>query len=303
MVVACSFLPAATSMIYELGLQELLHGVTFECPARKPRVVRSVLEGKNLSSSEIDQVVAESVRRGESLYWVDMELLRAIAPDVVFTQHLCDLCQIGTSVVERAVSQLEKVPRIVPLVPNRLADVYENARSIAGALGHPERGVALVERLKRRTDAITGRLRARGTVQRRVLLLEWLEPLYTCGHWLPDQIALAGGMDQLGNPGGHSQVTPWERIVQYDPEVLVIAACGFSVERTRQEMHLLTGRAGWASLRAVQNGEVYLVDGDLFTRPSTTLVDGIEMLAALFHPQLFQIPANHRERVLRATGA
>jgi iron complex transport system substrate-binding protein len=286
-------------MILEMGLAELLHGVTFECPADKPRVVRSSLEGKNYSSQEIERVVSESVQRGESLYYIDIDLLQAIDPDVVFTQHVCDVCGIGTSVVEKAIYQLAKQPRIVPLVPRRLADVFQNALTIAEALGHEAKGLELVERLDRRLDLITDVLRQHRAAPRRVMVMEWLDPIYNCGHWIPDQIALAGGVDMLSNPGGYSVITPWEKVVQYNPEVLVIAPCGFHVERARQEVHLLTQRPGWQDLTAVQSGAVYLADADLFTRPSTTLVDGIELLAVLFHPMLFQLPEQHRDKVLQ----
>jgi len=124
-----------------------------------------------------------------------------------------------------------------------------------------------------------------------VMVLEWMEPLYNCGHWIPYQVAQAGGVDMLSNPGGDSIVTPWEKILKYNPEVLVMAPCGFTTQSTLEELSLMTSRTGWNELRAVQNQAVYLADYDLFTQPSAgTLTDGIEMLAALFHPELFTVP-------------
>jgi iron complex transport system substrate-binding protein len=294
----CSFLPAATSMIYAMGLQEFLHGVTFECHAEKPRVVRSYLEDNHYTSEEIDHIVSDSIKQGKSLYYIDMELLNEIKPDIIFTQHVCDVCQIGTSYVEQAIAELDYRPRIVPLVPRRLNDVYDNILTIAQTLGQEEAGNRLLGSLKQRTDVIVDRLRASRTPQRRVMIMEWMEPIYNCGHWIPDQIAGAGAVDMLSNPAGYSIVTPWEKIRQYDPEVLVIAPCGFNIERSRTEIETLTGRPDWNDLTAVRNGEVYLADADMFTQPSHTLVDGIELLASLFHPNLFPIPERLRKKVL-----
>lgn len=294
----CSFLPAATNMIYEMGLERYLNGVTFECPSDKPKVVSTHLEGRNLSSAEIETFVTESSNMGKSLYYVDMELLSEIAPDLVFTQDVCDVCQISTSVVQRAIGSLEKQPKVVPLIPRRLRDVYQNALTIAKELGEEKIGLDYLASLHKRVRAITDKLREHQAEPKRVMVMEWLDPIYNCGHWIPDQISLAGGVDMLSNPAGYSVVTPWEKVQQYDPEVLVIAPCGFQVERSIKEIDQLTSKPGWSELTAVKNKAVYLADADYFTRPSTTLVDGIELLAALFHPQLFEIPETCMKKVV-----
>jgi iron complex transport system substrate-binding protein len=269
---ALSFLPAATRTIVDLGLADLLYGVTFECPIDRPRIVRSKLEGRTLDSAEIDRVVSDAARRGETLYTIDEELLRAAEPDVIFTQHVCDVCQIGTAVVERAVARLPRAPQIVPLVPRRFADVVENTRTVAAALGQPQAAEALVARAQARIDAIPRRPPVRAMV------LEWIEPPYNCGHWIPDQIERAGGVDELANPGGYSTPIEWARVRDYDPEVLVIAPCGFDVARAERELAPYADRL--AGLRA----RTYIADAHLFTQPSlTTLVEGIELLASLFH--------------------
>ena len=299
---ACSFLPAATQMIYDMGLQPLLHGVTFECPKQalkeKDRVVRYVLEGKHYSSAEIDKIFSASKAQGKSLYYVDETLLQQIEPDVIFTQDVCDVCQIDTACTAAAVSKLKKEPLLVPLTPQSLDDVYTAAITIAKALGAEEKAYAYLSNLQKRTNAILEVLRLNKMPLKRVSLLEWMEPVYNCGHWIPFQIAQAGGVDMLSNPAGDSIVTPWEKIVRYNPEVLVIAACGFNTKRSLHESYLLSNRSGWNSLAAVQNGQVYVVDFDLFTQPSaSTLVQGIEMLAALFHPQLFTVPEELKSKV------
>ena len=299
----CSFVPAATSLLYAMGLDDLLHGVTFECPGDKPRVVRSVLEGHTHSSAEIDRITAAAAREGRSLYSVDLALLRRIAPDLVFTQSVCDVCQIGTSYAERAIAALDPPPRVIPLAPRTLDDVYDNALTIARALGRAEAGLELVADLQRRTGAVLDTLRAHGAPLRRVALLEWMDPIYNCGHWIPYQIAQAGGVDMLANPGGYSIPIAWEKVALYDPEVLVVAPCGFDVARSRAEADVLACQPGWGDLTAVERGAVYLADGDLFTQPSAGLVDGIELLAALFHPRIFAVPELLRNKVLRLADA
>ena len=295
-MVACSFLPAATQMIYDMNLQHLLHGITFECPhaalAEKSKVVRCVLEGKQYSSIEIDRIFSASKAQGKSLYYVDEALLQSIGPDVIFTQDVCEVCQIDTACTAAAVAKLDKQPQLVPLTPNNLQDVFNTAITIASALGREEAAYPYLAALQNRIDAIIDTLRAHKAPPKRVMVMEWVEPIYNCGHWIPYQVAYAGGIDMLSNPAGDSIVTPWEKIVRYNPEVLVIAPCGFTVERTMEELHLLTQNPEWSCLTAVQQAAVYIADYDLFTQPSaSTLVDGIEILASMFHPGLFKVPA------------
>lgn len=294
---ACSFLPAATQMIYDMNLQHLLAGVTFECPAvaleEKSKVVRYVLEGHTYSSIEIDKLFSASKAQGRSLYYVDDAVLFRIAPDVIFTQDVCEVCQIDTACTAAAVSRLEKESRLVALSPHTLQDVFQTAITIATALGHEEAAYSYLSGLQKRIDTIIDRQREKRVPPKRVMIMEWIEPVYNCGHWIPYQIAHSGGIDMLSNPGGDSIVTCWEKIVRYDPEVLVIAPCGFKVERTLQEIGLLTGRPEWQYLQAVKEAAVYIADYDLFTQPSAgTLTDGIELLAAMFHPSVFTIPSH-----------
>jgi len=289
---AVSFLPAATKMIYDMGLEEYLHGVTFECPkeaADLPKIVRCILEGKNYTSIEIDRIFSASKAQGKSLYWVDDELLEGILPDIVFTQDICEVCNIDTVCTETAVMKLSKQPKLVPLSPNNLQDVFECAITIAKALGKEEVALTYLAKLQRRTDYILDKLRENKAPLKRAMLMEWIEPVYNCGHWIPYQVAAAGGVDMLSNPAGDSTVTPWEKIVRYDPEVLVVAPCGFDVKRSIEEMNILLEKKEWRNLTAVKNQQVYIADFDMFTQPSIgTLVDGIESLACMFHPEIFK---------------
>jgi len=301
---ACSFLPAATQMIYDMGLQHLLHGVTFECPAaalsEKQKVVRCVMEGKNYSSAEIDRIFSASKAQGKSLYYVEEALLEQLQPDIIFTQDTCEVCQMDTKCTAAAVAKLKKQPQIIPLIPDNLQDVYQTAITIAAALGHEEAAYTYLAALRKRTAAILDTLRLHQMPLKRVMLMEWIEPIYNCGHWIPFQIAQAGGIDMLSNPAGDSIVTPWEKIVKYNPEILVIAPCGFHIGRAKEEIYLLTQKNNWDTIEAVQTKQVYLADFDLFTQPSaSTLVDGIELLAALFHPELFVLPDRFKEKTFQ----
>jgi iron complex transport system substrate-binding protein len=298
---ACSFLPASTQMIYELGLEDRLYGVTFECPSDKPKIVRSRLEGMELDSAAIDRLVSETAARGETLYYLDFPLLEAAAPDVIFTQHVCDVCQIGTAFVERAVHRLPKVPRLVALVPRKLEEVVGNAQTIGRELDGVEAARALVTRTRRRMDAVSETLHAAGIAPVRALVLEWLDPLYNCGHWIPEQITLAGGTDLLAAPAGYSVPMDWERVVAYDPDVIVVAPCGFEVARAAAEIDRLTGRPGFAQLRAARSGRVFVADARMFTQPSPSeLASGVELLAHLLHPSVFGAPAHAAGRFARA---
>lgn len=277
-----------------MGLQHHLQGVTFECPAEavseKPKLVRCLLEDKQYSSEEIDRVFSASKAQGKSLYYIDEDLLQQIEPDVIFTQDVCKVCQIDTQCTAAAVAKLEKQPLLISITPQNLDDVYDTAITIASALGEEEKAYDYLGSLWKKSLAILDKLRQFRMPLKRVSLFEWIQPIYNCGHWIPFQIAQAGGIDMLSNPAGNSIVTSWDKIVKYDPEILIIAPCGFETKRAKQEMHLLSEKAGWSHLKAVQTEQVYLADYDLFSQPSaSTLVDGIQLLAALFHPKLFEM--------------
>jgi len=292
---ACSFLPAATQMIYDMGLQDQLYGVTFECPemarADQAILVRCVLEGHDYSSQEMDRIFSASKAEGRSLYYVDEEALHAIAPDLIFTQDVCEVCQIDTKCTQAVLDRLPKQPTVVALTPQSLSDVFDSAITIASALGREEAAYTYLQQLRSRIDMVVDRQRASRALPKRVMVMEWMAPIYNCGHWIPHQIAYAGGVDMMGNPSGDSIVTNWEKVRRYDPEVLVVAPCGFAIERTLQEFPLLEHLPGWNELQAVVDQAVYVADFDLFTQPSAaTLVDGIELLASCFHPNLFSVP-------------
>ena len=284
-----------------MGLQDHLVGITFECPElalrEKPIVVRCGLEGTNFSSSQIDTIFSESKNQGTQLYHVDQQLLEDLAPDIIFTQDVCEVCLIDTACAEEAVSNFDKPPELIPINPQSLEDVFESAMIIAKALGKPQAALNHLAFLNDRIERVIDLIEMHRLLPRRTMLMEWIDPIFNCGHWIPDQITIAGGVDKLSNPSGDSIRIPWEEIQQYNPEVLIIAPCGFTVSRTLKEIELLSQKPGWSQLKAVQNDEVYIADFELFTQSSaSTLVSGIELLAGLFHPKIIPIPEQLKQK-------
>lgn len=286
-----SFLPSATEMMYALGLGDQLVGITHECdyPSEakaKPVVVRSVIETKILSAQEIDEAVSRALKAGRSLYAVDEEVLMSLAPDLVLTQDLCQVCAPSGNEIGRVLRVLPNPPQILWLTPTCLADIFENLKQIGEATGKRIEAVALIQTLQERITAISDRSRVLKTP--RVFCMEWLSPPYTAGHWMGEMVELAGGVDRLARKGEDSVRITWEAILAYAPEVLILSPCGFNLSETLHQAALLTTYPGWERLPAVQQGSVYAVDANsYFARPGPRAVDGIELLAHLIHPAEF----------------
>jgi len=287
-----SLLPAATEITAALGCTDLLVGVSHECDfpaevASRPRVTHCAIHGNALPSGETDRWVRETLAASGTLYTLEADLLRALAPDVIITQRLCDVCAVGYETVTAFAATLPGPPRVVNLEPTRLADVFDDIRRIAAALGVPDRGEQLVAALQARVDAVRRRVAA--APRRRCTLLEWIDPPFRGGHWVPELLDAAGGIDPVGRAGEDAAAITWDTVRDADPEVLVLACCGYPIERTLADVPLLAARPGWQELAAVRNGEVYVLDGSAYvSRPGPRLVDTIEILASLLHPTLVE---------------
>src|SRR5207249_4616880 len=252
----------------------------------RPRATHCPIHESGLPSAEVDRWVTDSLQQGGTLYTLDETLLRRLEPEVIITQRLCDVCAVGYASVHAFAETLPGPPRVVDLDPSSVADIMQDVRTVAGALGVAERGTALVTALGARVEAV--RVRAAGAPRRRCVVLEWIDPPFRSGHWTPELVALAGGTEPLGRMGEDAARVPWEAVVAAAPEVLVLACCGYDLERTAADLPLLATRPGWAELPAVRAGEVYAVDGSAyFSRPGPRLVDSLEMLAEILHPELF----------------
>lgn len=288
-----SLLPSATEIICELGLREQLVGVTHECdwPAsvRSLPKVTNTLIPTDATSAEIDALVRDRMGQQSALYTLDMEMLERLQPDLIITQALCDVCAVAEEEVKSAACRLASLPGVVNLEPETLDEVFTAIRTVAKETGQQAAGVATVAKLRERVERITSRTKA---VDRpRVALLEWIDPPFSTGHWNPELVRLAGGLDELGQEGSKSVTLQWKRIIAYKPEVVVISCCGFTVERTMQEVGVLANVGGWEDIPAVRDGRVWVADGSsYFSRPSQRLVDSLELLAHVIHPELFDLP-------------
>ncbi len=290
-----SLLPGATELIWALGLEDHLVGVSHECDfppdvvASLPRLTRSTLPEGLTDPAAIDAAVREKARRGEPLYVIDEERLAALEPDLVLTQALCEVCAVPLGQAARASGRLRRPPRVIAVNTYRLEDLFESLRQIAEAAGVPERAEALIRewrhRLARVETAVAGAPRPR------VLMLEWLDPPFCCGHWVPEMVAIAGGMEVMGQAGEPSRRIRWEEALEAEPEVIALIPCGYRLGEIVAAYPLLARMPFWQWIPAVRRGQVYALDASAyFSRPGPRTIDGIELLAALLHPESFYTP-------------
>lgn len=287
-----SFLPSATEMACALGLGDQLVGVTHECdypPEVKAKavVVRAALPIPEMTQLEIDLAVSERMRDGRSLYEIDELLLQQLAPDLILTQDLCQICAPSGNEVSHALNLLPKKPQVLWLTPNTLDQIFENALQLGEATGRQTEARELVAAGRARLEHVENK--TRNISQRpRVFCMEWLDPVYCSGHWVPEMVRIAGGVDQLSRQGGDSVRLSWEEVMEWDPEVLVIMPCGFDLPRVIEECETLPQYPEWSKLSAVRDGRVFAVDANsYFARPGPRVVDGTELLAHLIHPDMF----------------
>jgi iron complex transport system substrate-binding protein len=289
MVRTVSMLPAATEIVGALGLMDQLLAVSHECDFpeeanAKPRATFCEIYGKGLPSAEIDRWVSERIHAGESLYTLDEPMLRKLAPDLILTQRLCDVCAPACGSVAAMAASLPSQPRVLNLEPKSLGDILQNIREVAAAMGNAERATEVCRGLEKRVADVMKRVA--GLARPTVFVMEWADPIFNAGHWTPELVKLAGGQPVLSAEGEYSVRIPWHDLRSANPEILVIACCGHGVERTRKDLPLLEALPGWSELRAVRANRVYLVDGSAyFSRPGPRVVDTLEILASLLHPE------------------
>jgi len=287
-----SFLPSATEMACALGLGDRLLGITHECDypsevAGKPVVVRGVLPIESMTEQEIDAAVSERLRDGLSLYQVDEALLREIAPDLILTQDLCQVCAPSGSEVEAVLNLLPNPPQILWLTPKSLDQIFDNLRELGQATDRSQEAEALIADGRGRLEAIATATRA--IVQRpRVFCMEWTNPVYCSGHWVPEMVRLAGGVDDLAREGAYSVRVAWEDVLDWAPEVLIVMPCGFDLRATVARAQQIFALPGYSDIPAVQAGRVFAVDANAyFARPGPRVIEGTELLAHLIQPDRF----------------
>jgi iron complex transport system substrate-binding protein len=285
-----SLVPNGTEILFAVGAGDQILGVSHECDFPPEARTRPILTGSALtpgmSPSEVDQAVSAQVGSGLSLYTLDEARIADLEPDLIVTQQLCPVCAVSTEQVNGAVRPLPRCPDLLSLDPKTLADVLADIRRVGEVTGHTAEAEALLADLERRLDAVRSRVADRP--RPRVLALEWLDPFFAGGHWVPEMIEIAGGNDVVARPGDHSRRLTWEEVHALDPDVLVVMPCGFDEAGARDQIGLLADRSEWRDLRAVREGRVHPVDANgCFSRPGPRLVDGIETMARIFHGPAF----------------
>ncbi|HZN63273.1 MAG TPA: ABC transporter substrate-binding protein, partial [Planctomycetota bacterium] len=250
-----------------------------------------------MTSAEIDRAVSAAGREGRSLYQVDVDLVSRLRPDLLLIQSLCDVCATPPTDLKPVLAAVQPRPKVVPQHAHDFEGMFADLRELAEAAG-VDAG-PLEQELRKRVDAVARR--ARRLPKRRVFCLEWLDPPFAAGHWVPEMVAMAGGLDGLARPKRDSVRISWESVAEAAPDVLVVMPCGFTLERTRRELPSAARRPEWASLPAVKNGEVYVADGhSYFNGSGPRLVDGLEILAEILHPREF--PRRHRSGYFKWRG-
>jgi iron complex transport system substrate-binding protein len=254
------------------------------------------------SSADIDRLVRQRLHAGQALYALDVPALEALRPDLIVTQALCDVCAVAEDEVRAAVRTLANAPQVIDLEPKTLSDVLASIRQVATAVGVERRAEEVITRLTARIEAVSARTAARER-RPRVALLEWLDPPFSCGHWNPELVRLAGGVEGLGREGQPSRRLRWEEVLAWQPEVVFVACCGFGVERTLSDLATWDLFPGWQELPAVRSGRVYVTDGShYFSRPGPRLVDSLEMLAHTLDPEVHPLPSA-LPRPVRVSGS
>ncbi len=296
-----SLLPSATEVLYLLGAEEDVIGVSHDSDyppevRRKPVVSTSVI-GDELSSAEIDATIGQTYHAGSSIYHIDPEFLERERPDLIVAQELCQVCAVTSAAARRAAEIARSGARIVSLEPTTLDETLDSILALGEAVERSGAALELVESIRARMRAVADRMA--GVPPVRTLCLGWLDPLIVEGHWMPELVSMAGGQPLSVVAGGPSQRLDWQEVAALDPDALILTPCSFSLARTLSEVHVLGRHPGWDDLVAVRSGRVYAVDSAYFSRPGPRLATGLEILARCLHPEWFpgQIPTDAAARL------
>ena len=299
-----SFLPSATELIYELGAQDRLFGVTHECnypndASNKPKVIESVFEPEKMSSQEIDDKICELSERGEEIYKLVTKNVSNAKPDLIISQEICEVCSAYTNQVKNAMSILEEKPEIYSMSPHDIQGILKCVKDIAEKIDEVGRGGEIVNSLNTRINKIK---KVPISDRPKVLGIEWIKPFFTAGHWVPEMIEFSGGTNMITKNGEHSRKMDITEIENADPDVLILMPCGFDVQKTVSEYEkYLRNDSRWNKLRAVKERNVFAVDANsFFSKPSIRVVTGIEILAKILHTEIFtdfEVPNNSFSKI------
>ena len=294
-----SFLPSATELIYELGEQKLLYGVTHECKhpkdaQTKPQVISSVINSEKLSSGEINTLSCQLLNEGKDIFILNETNLKKANPDLIITQETCEVCAANTNQVNKAIQILNKKPTVYSMDPHNLEEILTSVSEIGKILGKTKRANEIRTELGERISHIKKLSNSRKT---KVLAIEWIDPFFTAGHWVPEMIESAGGINMISKRGEHSRKMTFYEISKSDPEIIILMPCGFNAERAVEEYNkILKNNPDWIHLRAVENKKIFAVDANsFFSKPSIRTITGLEILAKIIQPKNFvnlSVPSN-----------
>jgi iron complex transport system substrate-binding protein len=287
-----SLLPAATEIVAALGLMDRVIGVSHECDFpneanARPRVTHCPVHNSGMASREVDEWVRRALHENGTIYTIDEALLRKLRADVILIQKLCDVCAVGYGTVARLAETLLGPPTVVNLEPSSVSDIFDDIRRVAKVCDVSQRAERLIARLSERMEIV--RQRAALTTSRpRCFLMEWVDPPFCSGHWGPELVEIAGGYDAFGRKRQASLQIAWQKVIDARPDVIVLALCGYNIDRSRRDYEILRGFPEFNSLPAARQGEIYLVDASAyFARPGPRIVDSVEILAGILHPGEF----------------
>ncbi len=303
-----SLLPSATEIVCALGLEENLVGITHECDfplsiVNKPHLTASRISHETMSSVEIDHAVRSQLDGHGSIYDLDTQLLQELKPDLIITQELCDVCAVSYKIVQKAAKMYVADAKVVSLEPNTIEDVFQNIKTVGELCGVSEKAEEVIKNLQSRLDKVRERIseaaeNSKSRIQNpKSFLLEWIEPPFAPGHWTPEQVEIAGGNCLLGTAGEKSVTTTYQEIIDEQPEILVLIPCGYYIKDILRQLPQTTFPESFQKIPAFQNNEIWAMDASsYFSRPAPRIVDGVEILAKIFHPEIFGEP-NENEAV------
>ena len=298
-----SFLPSATEILYELGVGDQVLAVTHECnypkeASSKPRVIKSSFDPEKMTSHEIDNKVVELVHTQKDIYILDESVLKKANPDLIVAQGICEVCSPYTREINRAVEILDGKPQVLILDPKNLDDILQNVIEVGNKVNKIREAQDFVAKLQERILDIKDIPKI---ARPKILCIEWLDPLFTAGHWVPQMVEIAGGINGISTVGEKSRRMDIDEIIKFDPDILVLMPCGFDIKRTMLEYEKLSENWKWNSLGAVKQGQVYAVNAnEYFSKPGPRTVTGLEILAKIIHPDTFKdlpIPRNSVQRI------
>jgi iron complex transport system substrate-binding protein len=307
-----SFLPSATEILYEIGAGSQIIGVTHECnypegAKSKPKIINSAFDASTMSSKEIDDKIGELFSNGKDIYIINDNFLKELRPDIIVAQGICEVCSPFTKEIKRAISILGYNPELIILDPSGISDILDNIYEISQSVGKIKKGQNLVKSLEEKINKIKKitELKTNKKVLPKILCLEWIDPFFTAGHWVPEMVEIAGGINGLSKPKEQSRRTSLKEIKRFDPDKIILMPCGFNIDRTIKEYkntNTLNKNQEWNNLRAIKNNELYVVDaGSYFSKPGPRTITGIEILAKIISPNEFnniQTPENSYSKLI-----